>query len=107
MVAPLEKSTGQYTDIFAFEALSVSGSATQFTVATYAPSDGTNAISATVQCQVAQVRWRADGTDPTATVGTLLEIGDEIVVWGSRDITSFRAIRTGGTSATLATNFAR
>ncbi|KKN32292.1 hypothetical protein LCGC14_0815340 [marine sediment metagenome] len=110
MTAPYEKASGQYTDTFAFEALAVVGSATAFTAGTYDPvgvESNTPAISATVQCQVAQVRYRVDGTDPTASVGTLMDVGDEIVVWGSRDIKSFRAIRTGGVSATLATHYAR
>lgn len=107
MGPPYEKASGQYTDTFAFEALTVDDSATAFTSGTYDPSDGTPAISAVVQCQVAQVRYRVDGPGPTAAIGTLLEVGDEIVVWGSRDIKSFRAIRTGGVSATLATHYAR
>jgi hypothetical protein len=110
MSAPFEKASGQYTDTFAFEALTVAGSATALTAGTYDPvgvESNTPAISATIQCQVAQVRYRSDGTDPTASVGTILEVGEEVVVWGSRDIKSFRAIRTGGTSATLATSYAR
>lgn len=110
MTVPLEKSTGQPTDAFGFEALAVTGTAGGFTAATYDPVGATSnppAISAQVQCQVAQVRYRVDGTDPTAAIGILLEVGDEIVIWGTQDIKAFSAIRTGGTSATLATTFSR
>ena len=106
MNAPFEKGHTP-TDTFAFEELSVTGAAGGFTSATEDPSDGQPAISATFQVQVAQIRYRADGADPTAAVGVLADVGDEVVIWGRRDIQSFRAIRTGGVSATLATHFAR
>ena len=106
MGAPFEKSTGQYTDIFAFEPLSVSGSVVALTAATFAPSDGTNAIAAHVSVEGGQVRWRADGTDPTTSVGTLLGDGDETTVWGSRDIISIRFIATAG-GVTLNVHYAR
>ncbi len=110
MSEPFAKNSGQPTDSFAFEALSVAGTAVGFTEATHSPSgatSGTPAISAHVSVEGAQVRWRADGTDPTATVGTILNEGDEIVVWGTQDIRSIKFIRTGGVSATLNTDFAR
>ena len=106
MNAPFEKGHTP-TDTFAFEALSVTGAAARFTSSTEDPSDGQPAISATFQVQVAQIRYRLDGTDPTAAVGVLAQVGDEITIWGRRDIQSFRAIRTGGASAILATHFAR
>jgi len=86
----------------AFEALAVAGTAVGFTAAT-----ADRAISAHVSVEGAQVRYRIDGTDPTATVGTILNPGDEIVVWGKADIDAIKFIRTGGTSATLNTHFAR
>jgi hypothetical protein len=94
-------------DIFVFEALSVAGSAVGFTAATYEPGTGQPAVVATVQCQVAAVRYRSDGTDPTATVGKVMEIGDEIVVCGKSNIVSIRFISRDGGTATLATEFAR
>ena len=107
--APFEKNSGQPTDIFAFEALSVTGTAGGFTSATHAPSGATSnniAIAAHVSIEGGGCRWRADGTDPTASVGTLLTDGDEITVWGTRDITSIRFIATGG-AVTANTHFAR
>lgn len=49
----------------------------------------------------AQIRFRVDGTDPTAAEGVLLEIGDTITVTTLRNITQFKAIRTGAVSGTL------
>jgi hypothetical protein len=38
-----------------------------------------NARIAIIQAEVAPVRWRADGVDPTATVGMLIADGGEIL----------------------------
>ncbi len=50
---------------------------------------------------VAQIRYRYDGTAPTSTVGTILEIGDVKTFADVRDVAAFRAIRTGATSGIL------
>ena len=94
-------------DIFAAEALSVAGAAVGFTASTYAPSTGQPAVVALVQCQAAAVRYWTYGTDPTATVGKVMEIGDEIAVCGKSNIDSIRFISRDGGTATLATEFAR
>ena len=87
---------------FAFEALAVAGTAVGFTAATIA-----GARMATVKVEGAQVRYRTDGTAPTATVGTILDVGDSLIVWGSADVQAILFIRTGGVSATLASEFSR
>jgi hypothetical protein len=107
MAAPFDKNDYHPLDTFAFEQVAVAGTAVGFTAATFGPSTGTPALSATVQCETAQVRYRIDGTNPTATVGTLLEVGDEIVVWGTMDIQSITFIRTGGVSGQLNVHYAR
>ena len=89
-------------DTFAFEALAVTGSAVGFTAATFA-----NAIAAHAVVEGAQIRYRTDGTDPTATVGKVANPGDAIRISGYRDITSIRFIRTGGISATISAEFVR
>lgn len=109
MSAPFDKASGTPTDIFAFEALSVSNTAVGFTAATHDPvgaTSNTPAIAAYASVEGGSVRWRADGTDPTTSVGTLLGDGDEIVVWGTMDIKSIRFISTAGT-VTVNTHFAR
>lgn len=87
-------------DTIAFEALTVAGTAVGFTEATVA-----NATLAVAKVETAQVRYRTDGTDPTAAVGVIAEPGDQITISGYRDIKSIRFIRTGGQSATLASEF--
>ncbi len=101
MVAPFDKSDYMPVLVTGFEALTVDGSATAFT-----PATADRAISAHVSVEGAQVRYRV-GNNPTASVGTVLNEGDEIVVWGKADIDAIRFIRTGGVSATLNTHFAR
>lgn len=58
-------------------------------------------VKATVVVETAQVRYRADGTDPTASVGTPADPDDVIELESADEIVKFRAIRTGGTSAAL------
>lgn len=109
MSAPFDKEHYRPTDTFAFEALTVSSSAVGFTAATYSPGGaegGTPAVAADVSVEGAQVRYRADGTDPTASVGAIKEAGDEFIVWGTMDIQSIKFIATGG-DATLSIHYAR
>lgn len=107
MAAPFDKDDYHPLDTFAFEALAVAGTSVPLTATTYDPGTGTPALMAHVQCETAQVRYRIDGTDPTATVGTILDPGDELIVWGTMDIQTIEFIRTGGVSATLNVHYAR
>ena len=110
MTSPFDSPTGGPLEAFAFEALPVAGAAVGFTEATMVPdadSSGKPAYAAFVTVEDAPIRVRTDGTEPTASVGTPFEVGDTFVVWGRRDLRSFRAIRQGGVSATLSTDFQR
>ena len=109
MSSPFDAPDQSPLDTFAYEALTVTGSATAFTTATMVPDAdvGGPAFAAFCTVEGAAIRVRADGTDPTATVGTPYKVGDKFVVWGKRDLDSFRAIRQGGVSATLSTEFVR
>ena len=102
MPAPFDKIDYMPLATFAFEALAVAGTSIGFTAATIA-----NAICATAKVETAQIRYRTDGTAPTATVGVIADVGDVLTIWGSADIQAFRAIRSGATSATLSTEFQR
>lgn len=57
------------------------------------------AQSAVCQVQGQPVRWRADGTAPTATVGVAADDGDEVDVLGRGTLQNFRVIRHGDGSA--------
>ncbi len=90
-----------YGDTFAFEALAVAGTAVGFTAGTFA-----SAYAAVARVEGAQVRYRTDGNDPTATVGMIADPGDVIYVNTSRDLQGIKFIRTGS-SATVNAEFVR
>jgi hypothetical protein len=83
-----------------FESVSVTGTAGGFTAATYA---GKN--HAVITVEVAPIRYRVDGTDPTASVGHLVAVGGVIVLESGSDVSNFAAIRSTGSSATLMVTF--
>jgi len=91
----------QYQDTIAFEALAVAGTAVGFTAATFE-----GAYAATARVAGAQIRYRTDGTDPTASVGMIADAGDVIHIASSRDLQAIRFIRTGS-SATVNAEFVR
>jgi hypothetical protein len=95
--------------VFAFEQLTIAAASLGFTAATTIPSGATGspALVATVTVETAPVRYRADGGTPSATVGTLLNPGDVITVYGDHDIQAMRFFRTTGVSATLDCEYAR
>jgi hypothetical protein len=56
------------------------------------PAGTTTAI---IQATTAPIRWRADGVDPTASVGMLIADGGEILYSASEDaLAALRFIRT-------------
>lgn len=83
---------------YAFEQITVSTTAIAFTVATYT-AGGQAPVMAVVSLNATNgIRWRADGTNPTATVGMLVAGGSTIVVCEGA-IGNWRAIREGGADA--------
>lgn len=53
---------------------------------------------ALVICETNNIRFRRDGTDPTSTTGMLLEVGQNILLEGYKDIRAFRAIAISATA---------
>jgi hypothetical protein len=49
---------------------------------------------ALIQAQDADIRWRDDGTDPTASVGEKIIAEGDIWVEGAARLAAFRVIRT-------------
>jgi len=87
-------------------ALSVTDTATALTL----PSGKVRPTHAIVQVTGADIRWRADGTAPTATAGLQVLAGSNIefmdpAVDYTGMIANFQAIRTGGVSATIEVAF--
>lgn len=92
----------------AFEQLTVAASSVGFTAAKILPNGAGSTIQANIascRLEAAEIRFTIDGTTPTTTVGTLLEIGDYVVVTGYDSIVRFRAIRTGAVSGVLSCNY--
>lgn len=59
------------------------------------------ASSAICRLETAQIRWRADATAPTSSVGQLMEVGDILTLTGHDFLVNFLGIRTGGSSGVL------
>lgn len=106
-LAVLVAVTAQAVDYLAFEQITVAGTAGGVTAATVTSGNGhPQANTATCRLETAEIRYRIDGTAPTASVGTLLEIGDVLVLQGLDVILRFSAIRTTSTSAVLDCTYA-
>lgn len=60
----------------------------------------TGANAAMLQVEAAQIRWRDDGTDPTASVGMLMSPGDPPFPY-SGNLSAIKFIRVSATSGTL------
>ena len=86
----------------ALDQIAVAGTATGFTSATIREGNG-HPQANWAQCRVrtAQVSYRIDGGAATATVGTLLEVGDVLPLNQPWQLVNFSVIRTTGTSAQL------
>lgn len=90
-----------------FEQITVDNTAggVAFTSTKITPAGQSQAQNASCRLEGGEIRFTYDGTAPTTTVGTLLEIGDSLYVPGHDRLLRFRAIRTGATSGTLSCNY--
>lgn len=78
-----------------FETVTVGATAVSLTTATLA-----GAVYAQVYVSDARIRYTCSGT-PTASSGAPADIGDIIEIFEMSDITGFKAIREGSTSAKI------
>lgn len=88
------------TKPFAFEQITVSTVAIGFTVATLA--EGNYAV---VSIETNPIRYRSDGTNPTAAVGHLAAAGTVLEVCGKSAARNFKMIRQGAADATAFVTF--
>lgn len=99
LAAPVAAYQQQYV---AFEQVTVAAASIGLTAATINSGSGhPQAEKAVCRLEQAQIRYRLDGTAPTTTVGTLLEIGDVLTLSGNDMLQRAQFIRTGGTSGIL------
>lgn len=96
---------GRTVTPYAFETLTASTTAGKFTHATYAPAGSTPVLAiATIESQ--SIRYRDDGTAPTASVGHQADAGAVLVVCGPA-IGNFSYIRKDSADATLRVTYYR
>ena len=93
-------------DGYAFETLAVSDTAVGFTGATWRQGEHSH-IRAIVTNSGGVIRYRYDGSNPSATVGHLLVHGDMLIIEGSVNINQFRAVKAGTNAGTLSVTFER
>lgn len=97
-------------DFFANESVVVSSTSKALTAATYQPAATVPSLGpatyALVTVEADQIRWWADGSDPTDLVGHRANVDDVIELVGAASIRNFRAIRIT-TDATLRCSYAR
>lgn len=105
-MAPPHKEYKEVTmaaaQFFASEALTVSSTSVGFTAATFAGAD-----YAHVYVDIADVRFRVDGGTASTTNGVPVAVHDEIILESVEEVARFRAIRDGGTDATLFAQFGK
>ena len=86
-----------------YESLTVSSSAVSLTQSKY--DRVPPVVGAIVTVDTAPIRWRKDGTAPTATEGQfMIPTGDPLILLGP-DLPNFKAIRFGSSNATIRVHY--
>ncbi len=97
------------TDIIPVETADILADAfEQVTVSTTAKTLGTPRQThqyATVACENVAVRYRLDGQAPTATVGTLLNANDTLLLGNAANVDNAQFISATGGSSTLSVTY--
>ena len=89
---------------FNFETITVTTAVKGLTAATYT-SGGNTARRVIITVENAQIRYRYDGTDPTATVGHLLNPMDALTLIGTAAVKNFRVIQKGTTNGKISVTY--
>lgn len=94
--------TARAWSYLAEEPITVANTAIGFTDATIAAGAGHPAATvATCRLETAAIRYRIDGTAPTASVGLIVNPLESFTVVGNDTLRAFLAIRTTATSGAL------
>lgn len=94
------------SDVVTYESLTVDATSggVGLAAATLNPTARGQINGCSARLETAQVRYRFDGTGPTAAEGMLLEVGDTLLIGSHEDARRIRFIRTGATSGVLKTS---
>ena len=96
-------------ETFAFEVITVGSTVKRLTVATFTTTTDDNdtqkAKRAIITIENAQLRYRMDGENPTASVGHILNPFDTLTIIGNQNMLNFRAIRKGSTSSKIVVSY--
>lgn len=85
-----------------YESISVAASAVGLSASTYTPASAPSQMATCLaRLETAEIRYRMDGTNPTASEGFLLEVGESLPIIGANEMARIKFIRTGTTSGTL------
>ncbi len=90
---------------FDFETITVAATAIGFTALKLAADPKIK--QAILTLETASIRYRIDGTNPTSSVGHLMQAKSSLVLEGFSQLNNFKAIRTGGTSGSFSVTFLR
>jgi hypothetical protein len=93
------------SDTYEFERISLSSTTAQrFTVSKTTGTDrGDPGCAALVTVETGAMRFRIDGTTPTATIGHLVQANQSFLLEGNRDLREFKAIANNGVDVSTIT----
>lgn len=89
------------SDYVTYESVTVAATSIGITSTIINPVGQPQQRACSARLETAQVRFRYDGTAPTAAEGTLLEVGEILDMRDVQTATAIRFIRTGATSGVL------
>lgn len=87
--------------VLGYESIAVSSTAIGCTH----PQEGMTPVGALLTVETNPIRYRTDGTAPTASEGHLVQPGSVIELTSRGDVLSFKAIRTGSDAVIKATYY--
>ena len=94
-------------DINAYESIVVGDTAVGITSTLITPASQRKNDACWISIEGGPIRFRCDGTDPTATEGHLVDAGETIDVDGHDNLVRFRAIRTSAYATVLRVSIGR
>ena len=95
---------------FAFETVTASngGAAVGLTAGTYKPASGTgDAEECWITLATGDIRYRYDGSNPTTSVGHVLQAGRALRLKGQHQMANFKAIASGAADGVMSVSYER